>query len=176
MVSEYISPITATAVAGTVGSANLVEKRDPVNAALALELIAEGKTYDDVEAATGITYSTLVNLKARHPETIEKRRKMLAMDGFEMAEGLRMLAMKKLKMLADDEDQLKKVNLKDIVIPFAIAQDKGLAALGENTIRIEHSQKKMSIEDAKRMIEEARNELKKDSLTINVTEVKDENE
>jgi hypothetical protein len=115
----------------------------------------------------------LVNLKARHPDTIEMRRKMLAIDGFEMAEGLRMLAMKKLKMLAADDSQLSKVNLKDLVIPYAIAQDKGFAALGENVTRVEHTHKKMSIEEAKRMIDEARNEMKNGSLMVDVTPVKE---
>ena len=84
-----------------------------------------------------------------------------------------MLAMKKLKMLAADDEQLSKVNLKDIVIPFAIAQDKGFAALRENITRIEHSHKKMSIEEAKRMIEEARNEMKSGALVVDVTPVKE---
>ena len=145
----------------------------PAECATALELIAEGKTYDEIGGITGLSYSALVNLKARHPDTIEKRRRMLAIDGFEMAEGLRMLAMKKLKMLAADDEQLSKVNLKDIVIPFAITQDKGFAALGENITRIEHSHKKMSIEEAKRMIEEARNEMKSGALVVDVTPVKE---
>ena len=168
---EYITPLAATAIAEAKGSGNLVERRMPAECAMALELIAEGKTYDEISGVTGLNYSALVNLKARHPETIEKRRKMLAIDGFEMAEGLRMLVMKKLKLLAADDSQLGKVNLKDLVIPFAIAQDKGFAALGENVTRIEHTHKKMSIEEAKRMIEDAKNDMKSNSLLVNVTPV-----
>lgn len=172
--SDYISPIAATAVASSGKNANLVERRDPVNAALALELMAEGKTYDDVEAATGIGYTALIGLRTRHPETLEKRRKQLAQDGFELAEGLRQLAKKKMQMLAEDEDQLMKVNLKDLVLPYAIAQDKGFAALGENTIKVEHSSKKLSIEDARKLIEEARNQIQQGEVNVTAEDVTEE--
>ena len=169
--SGYISPIAASAVVSSGSNANLVENRKPVEAALALELLAEGKTYDDVEAATGIGYTALVGLKARHPDTLEKRRKQLAYDGFEMAEGLRQLAKKKMQMLAEDEDQLMKVNLKDLVLPYAIAQDKGFAALEGNTVRVEHTSKKLSIEDARKLIEEARNQIQQGELNVTAEHV-----
>ena len=169
--SGYISPIAATAVVSSGSNANLVENRKPVEAALALELMAEGKTYDDVEAATGISYETLVSLRARHLDTLDKRRKQLAYDGFEMAEGLRQLAKKKMQMLAEDEDQLMKVNLKDLVLPYAIAQDKGFAALEGNTVRIEHTSKKLSIEDARKLIEEARSQIQQGELNVTAEHV-----
>jgi hypothetical protein len=168
---DYISPITANAVVDAGGNGNRIENRKPVEAALALELMAEGKTYDDVEAATGISYETLVSLRARHPDTLDKRRKQLAYDGFEMAEGLRQLAKKKMQMLAEDEDQLMKVNLKDLVLPYAIAQDKGFAALEGNTVRIEHTSKKLSIEDARKLIEEARNQIQQGELNVTAEHV-----
>lgn len=162
----YIAPITATSVAATGGSANLVENRKPVEAAMALELMAAGKTYDEVQEATGIGYNALVGLKTRHPDTLEKRRQMMAQDGFRLAEAMRMLAMKKAAMLADDEDALKKVNLKDLVIPYAIAQDKGFSALEGNTVRVEHTGKKMTIQDAQAMIDEARRALQKEAIPV----------
>ena len=174
--SDYISPITANAVVDAKGNGNRIENRKPVEAALALELMAEGKTYDEVGAATGLAYDTLVNLRARHPDTLDKRRKQLAQDGFEMAEGLRQLAKKKMQMLAEDEDQLMKVNLKDLVLPYAIAQDKGFAALEGNTVRVEHTSKKLSIEDARKLIEEARNQIQQGELNVTANEVTDGNE
>lgn len=165
--SEYVVPLTATAVAVSAGKqGNMIENRKPVEAAMALEMLAEGKTYDEVEAATGIGYSALAGLKTRHPETLEKRRQQMAKDGFELAEALRLLALKKARMLADDEDQLKKVNLRDIVLPFAISQDKGFAAMGENTVKVEHTTKKLSIEDARKLIEEARRQVQVDEIPV----------
>jgi hypothetical protein len=91
---------------------------------------------------------------------------MLAQDGFRMAEALRQVAYKKAVMLAEDDDQLKKTSVKDLMIGYAIAQDKAFSALGEATIKVEHTGKKMSIEDAQKMINEARSELNKGAINV----------
>lgn len=174
--TDYISPITATAIAGAKARGNYIEAKEPVMAAMALELMAEGKTYDEVGEVTGIGYTALVGLKTRHPDTLEKRRKQLAHDGFALAEAARMLAMKKMSMLADDEDQLKKVNLKDLMIGAAIAQDKSFDALGENTVKIEHTTKKPTIAEAQAMIDEARRALQKEAIPVDVTETNEPHE
>jgi hypothetical protein len=160
---EYVMPFVATAV-GEVQKG--LEVRKPRECALALELLGEGKTYKEVEAATGIGYGALVGLRTRHAGTLDVRRKMLAADGFQVAEAMRLLVMRKAEMLAGDEEQLKKVNVKDLMISGAIAQDKAFEALGEAVVKVEHSSKKMTIEDARKMIEEARNQLKKGAIDV----------
>lgn len=160
-----INPITAISVAG-ISRGNFVENKNPAMATMALEMLAEGKTYDNITDATGIAFSAIIGLKTRHADTIDKRRKQLAYDGFEMAEGLRQLAFKKMKMLSEDDNQLMKVPLKDLVLPYAIAQDKGFQALGENTIKVEHTTKKLSIEDARKLIEEAKKDALSDAIDV----------
>ena len=68
-------------------------------------------------------------------------------------------------------------------VVYAIAQDKGFAALEGNTVRVEHTSKKLSIEDARKLIEEARNQIQQGEVNVtaehvNVTanEVTDGNE
>lgn len=173
MSDEKIAPFVATAIAEKELPALCVERRKPKEAALALELMAQGMTYDEVQEQTGIGYGALVSLRSRHPETLEIRRKMLAHDGFQVAEAMRQLVLKKAVMLSDDDDQLKKVNIKDLQITGAIAQQRAFDALGENTVRIEHTTKKMSIEDAKKMIDEARAAIREKSIETQVTEVKE---
>jgi hypothetical protein len=173
MDNEDITPFVATSIAEKDLPAGAIERRKPKEAALALEMMAEGKTYDEVEAATGIGYGALVGLKTRHPETLEIRRKMLATDGFQVAEAMRQLVMRKAVMLADDDDQLKKVNIKDLMITGAIAQEKAFGALGENVVRVEHTTKKLSIEDAKKMIEEARAKVRSEAIETQVVEIKE---
>lgn len=168
--SDYVAPFVAEVVTKDVSGA-AIERRKPKEALLALELLAAGETYDKVTEATGIGYSALIGLKTRHPETLEMRRKMLAHDGFQMAEALRNVAYRKAVMLAEDDDQLKKASVKDLMIGYAIAQDKAFGALGEATVKVEHTGKRMSIEDARRMIEDARAALKESSIEVatNVT-------
>ena len=151
-----------------------VERRKPKEAALALEMMAQGDTYEEVEEVTGIGYTALVGLRTRHPETLDVRRSMLATDGFQVAEAMRQLVMKKAAMLADDDDQLKKVNIKDLQITGSIAQDKAFTALGENKVVVEHRKDKLRIEDARLMIEEARKAVRGEEIKVDAVEVEDD--
>jgi hypothetical protein len=173
MNEDTIAPFVATAIIEKEVTGAAIERRKPREATMAMEMMAQGETFDRVTQATGIGYSALVGLKVRHPETLEIRRKMLAHDGFQMAEALRQVAYKKAVMLAEDEDQLKKTSVKDLMIGFAIAQDKAFNALGEATVKVEHAGKRMTIEDAQRMIEDARATLKDSAIEVatNVTPV-----
>ena len=164
----------ATSIAKSAGSAMCVERRKPKEAALALEMMAQGDTYEEVEEVTGIGYTALVGLRTRHPETLDVRRSMLATDGFQVAEAMRQLVMKKAAMLADDDDQLKKVNIKDLQITGSIAQDKAFTALGENKVVVEHRKDKLSIEDARLMIEEARKAVRGEEIKVDAVEVEDD--
>lgn len=166
MEEEQIAPFVATAMVEKEVPVAAIERRKPREAAIALEMLAQGETYDRVTEVTGIRYSALVGLKARHPETLEMRRKMLAQDGFQMAEALRQVAYKKAVMLAEDEDQLKKTSVKDLMIGYAIAQDKAFGALGEATVKVEHTGKRMTIEDAQKMIEDARAALRESAIDV----------
>lgn len=163
-----VKPGLATAVATSSVSANAIEKREPVKATLALELLAEGKTYEEVAKVTGLGFTAISALRARNDRPLEERRKQLAADGFEMAEGLRLLAKQKMQHLADNPDELSKVNLRDLVLPYAIAQDKAFAALGENKVIVEH-RKGASLEDAMNAIEAVRAKLRQSAIEIDVT-------
>ena len=134
-----------------------IEERDPMMAMKALELMASGRTQREVEAATGMTFETQRLLRARNERPFAVRRAELALDGFELAEGFRMLALQKQADLAEDKEQMREVNVRDLAISFAITQDKAMAALGENAQRIvvEH-RKGASIEDAQAEIEAAK--------------------
>jgi hypothetical protein len=90
----------------------------------------------------------------------------LAADGFELAEGLRLLAKQKLEMLANNPDALAKVNIRDLVLSYGIAVDKGMQALGENKVVVEHKAGKPSLEDAMKAIADARAALQKEAISI----------
>jgi hypothetical protein len=149
-----------------------IENKAPEMAALALELLAEGVSYDDVRDKTGIGWLALTALRSRHYTAIEERRKQLAIDGFEQAERLRSLVVKKTKKLFDDEAALDKTSLKDLTLSWAISQDKGLQALGEQKVVVEHRAARPSLEDAMRAIKEAREALQKEALPVEAVEVK----
>jgi hypothetical protein len=162
-----ISPASAIIVSSISESGSrTLESREPTKAMLCLELLADGSTWQQVADETGWSFTQIGAVKARHEVAIEVRKKQLAADGFEMAEGIRLLMKQKMAMLADNPDALAKVNVKDLALSYGIAVDKGMLALGENKMVIEHKAGKPSLEDAMKAIEEARAALQKEAIEV----------
>jgi hypothetical protein len=145
---------------------NSLEARDLTKAALALEMLSGGETWQAVAEQTGYSFDQISRIRARNEVAIDVRKKQLATDGFEMAEGLRLLIKQKMEQLADNPDAIAKTNLRDLVIPYGIAFDKGMLAMGENKVIIEHRSNKPSLEDAMKAIEDARKQLQKEALPV----------
>ena len=162
--SNPISTIILNSIVES-GSRTL-EAREPTKAMLCLELLADGSTWQQVADETGWSFTQIGAVKARHEVAIEMRKKQLAADGFEMAEGIRLLMKQKMAMLADNPDALAKVNVKDLALSYGIAVDKGMQALGENKMVIEHKAGKPSLEDAMKAIEDARAALQKEAINV----------
>jgi hypothetical protein len=165
------------AIVESVGEAQVnlnhryIEKRKPKEAALALDMLANGETYAKVMSTTGIGFVALSALRARHERALEVRRKELALDGFEMAERMRALVAKKTEMLMEDDEALMKTPLKDLTLSYGISVDKGLQALGEQKVVVEHRTGKPSLADAMKAIEEARAALRNDTIAVLTTPV-----
>ncbi len=174
ILQEYVEPVLVASVAAeaTRGHVKRVEKQKPAESVMALEMLLDGVGLEEIKKKTGLGFDAITSLKARHETALEVRRKQLAADGFEMAEGIRLLAKKKMKMLAEDDEALAKVSLKDLVLARAIEQDKSFAALGEQKTIIEHRTGKPSLADAQKAIEEARKSLQKEAIPVEATEVK----
>lgn len=164
MNGENISPVLLSSLVDS--DSRTLEHREPAKAMLCLEQLAEGNTWEEIAEATGFSFNQISKVKARHETAIEVRRKQLAADGFEMAEGLRLLAKQKLEMLANNPDALAKVNIRDLVLSYGIAVDKGMQALGENKVVVEHKAGKPSLEDAMKAIADARASLQKEAVDI----------
>jgi hypothetical protein len=133
---------------------------------LALEMMCQGRGHREITELTGIPFDNLLTLRSRHEMAIDVRRKQLAGDGFEMAEGLRLLAKQKMQMLADNPKELSKVNLRDLAVSYGVAVDKGMLALDGNRTIVEHVSRKPSLADAQAMIDEARAALQKEAIPV----------
>lgn len=166
---EMVSPAIINSL--LEAKSNSLEARDMTKAALALEMLSGGETWENISNQTGYSFDQISRIRARHEMAIETRKKQLAADGFEMAEGLRLLVKQKMEQLAANPDALAKTNLRDLVLPYGIAVDKGMQAMGENRVVIEHRTNKPSLEDAMKAIEEARNSLQKETIAVDAVEV-----
>jgi len=142
------------------------ERRFPEKSVRALEMVAEGVPWKKVARELGMDYGTLVALKKRNATTVDERKAALAEDALDIAEGLRLLQKEKMQMLADDPEQLARTNIRDLAIPWGIANDKYLAAVGEQRVVVEHKSGKPSLEDAMKAIEEARAALKLRAIDV----------
>ena len=145
---------------------NFLERKDPKLAARVLEMLAEGESFTGIRRETGLNWDTIARLKARHEVALAERRQLLAQDALDIAEGLRLLQKEKMRMLAEDPEQLARTNIKDLGITWGIANDKYLSVIGENKVTVEHKTAAPSLEDAMKAIEEARAKLKATTLEV----------
>ena len=149
------------------GRGNLTEVRNPERSALALEMLANGETYAAVEAATGISKKTLVSLRYRHSDAIGVRRERAADDAEHMAERYRAILEQKAEQLESDGDALARVNPKDLALTYGILRDKASTLRGDASSVVEHK-RGVSLEDARKMIEEAQKRLREEAIEVEV--------
>ena len=166
MSDGYVLPVIAASVAANGVDGTLTEAKRPKEAVLALERLCQGWTFNEIREETGLSFNAISSLKARNEVAMDVRRQQLAADGFEMAEKLRLLVGKKADMLANDDAALRRVNIRDLVLPYGIAMDKALQSLGEAKVVIEHRSGKPSLEDAVAAINAAKASLIKDAIPV----------
>ena len=137
-------------------------------------MLADGESFRTIQKELGLQWDTVARLKARHKTLLDERRAVLAEDALEIAEGLRLLQKEKMRMLAEDPEQLARTNIRDLSIPWGIANDKFLAAVGENKVVVEHKSAAPSLEDAMKAIQEARAKLKLGAVEVLTKDVTNE--
>jgi len=152
-----------------VSNPQSTEVQKPREAAQALEMLGRGDSPKCVMVATGLSFGQIAALRHRHKQTLEAHRERFAEDGVELAEKARLIANAKMDQLADDPDELKKLNARDAAVMYAIYQDKTFSALGDNTIKVQHTVVGITIEDAMKEIAAARAKLQSEAILINVT-------
>jgi len=159
--SEFTKEMTKI-IMETETNTNSIESTRPAQAAKALELFCEGqKTIKEISEELGMSYWTLIDFKRRHREVIADKRAQLAEEAFELAEGTRQLAKKKIQMLAEDPEALREMNLRDLNQAYKLAMDAGCYTLGtESRVTIEHKKEGISLEDAHKIIEEAKKQVR----------------
>ena len=173
MPKRKISELSKSVAANADNVGNYIERRDPALAIKALEMLAEGETFNSINKKLGMKWETVARLKARHKMALNERRASLAEDALDIVEGLRLLQKEKMRMLAEDPEQLARTNIRDLTLPWGIANDKFLSAMGENRVVVEHKTSAPSLEDAMKAIEQAKANMKLSSIGAVVTEIKE---
>ena len=146
-------------------SKNMLEINQPHIAIKALMMLEERIAARDIMKELGCNWQIVNALRVRHSDTIQERRKEFSRNFASVAyQGMEAMA-KKFDRMMEDDDLLDKASLKDIAIATGIATDKGMALDGMATVTIEH-RRGPSIDDAAKMIAEARARIAASSTTL----------
>lgn len=98
-------------------------------------------------------------MRVEYGALIKRRKEMAAEDALELAEGARMLMMRKMEMMADDDEKLEATPFRELSVSYGIFMDKhhvaseGLDGMGK---RDEGAGRAVSLADAVKAIEEAK--------------------
>jgi hypothetical protein len=171
--STFDMALVAASIAASVAKVHnpsSTEVKTPRESAQALEMMGRGDSPNCIMKATGLSFGQIAALRKRHKQTIELHRERFAEDGVELAEKARLIANAKMDQLAADPEELRKLNARDAALMYGIYQDKAMSAMGENTIRVQHSVVGVTLEDAMKEIAAAKAKLQADAIPINVTE------
>lgn len=143
----------------------------PEQSAMALWMIANGRTKKDACEKTGLAGNEIWRLSRHHVGTLaqflEKKRPELAARYLHVAEQTVGLLEKKIDQLESDDEALAGEKLKDLALGFGIVNDKAMQLAGVATVRIEHV-KGPSIEDYEELINAARKRLSESAIEAEV--------
>ena len=145
-----------------------LEAINPEKTARVLEMMSEGRSWKSIMRDEHVDWYTLVGLRARHKDLLDKRREIVAQDAMELIEGARMLQQEKMKMLAEDETALRRTNIRDLAMSYGIYAEKFFMATEGNKVVVEHRTGAPSLEDAMKAIEEAKAKLKAGAVDVDV--------
>jgi hypothetical protein len=164
--SKQLRKKIASSIVEAADNRRLVEARNPEKAARCIEKMAGGQSWKSIMKEEGVDWYTLVGLKARHKGLVDSRREIIAQDAIELIEGARLLQQEKMKMLSEDENALRRTNIRDLAMAYGIYADKYFMASEGNKVTIEHKSAAPSLEDAMKAIEEAKAKLKASSVDV----------
>lgn len=136
-----------------------MEIRAPEKAAKALYLLSTGEHSEcKIAKALGVHRMDISRLVYHNAAALEAERKELAVKFTALASRTANIMSKKLDLIEDDEEEMAKASLRDIVIAMGIAADKGAQMAGIATTVIEH-RTGPSVEEYEAIRAEARKRL-----------------
>jgi len=131
-----------------IARSNALELVKPFEAISALMLLEKGETRKSIREKFGWNHTTICNFESRHSLTIQDNRRHFSRKfAMTVEAGLEVLH-KKFHMLLDDEDELKKTDVKSVAIAVGIMTDKGAMMDGMASQIIEHRKADADVGDA----------------------------
>jgi len=135
-----------------------IERKNPMLAAMVLEMRARSVPMRKIKAETGVDFAAQIRLERAHAEPMEKWRKRAAEAMAHTSDLARNVLNEKLHMLLDDEESLRSTRVSEIAVAMGVSTDKTMALSGIPSMTIEHK-KGASLDDARKMIEAAKQKV-----------------
>lgn len=135
-----------------------LERKNPMLAAMVLEMRSRCVPMRKIKAETGVDFAAQIRLERENAEPMEKWRKRAAEAMAHTSELARNVLNEKLYTLLDDEESLKATRVSEIAVAMGVSTDKTMALSGIPSMTIEHK-KGASLDDARKMIEAAKQKV-----------------
>jgi hypothetical protein len=154
-----------------------IEFTKPKQCAVALWRMAQGVHQWRIAEETGLNLKTIVNLKWKHHDTLDSRRKEISKSYAHAADAFTELLMEKANQLGTDPAALAKISPEKLALTIGIMTDKAAQLSGMAGVIIEH-RKGPSIEDASQAIAAAKariaDKLRATAIEAEVIETQEE--
>lgn len=112
-------------------SAQTIEAKDPKLAIKVLETLSLTGSLRKTEKECGVSREALKRMCKAHKEVIGDWREYAAGEAFLLKERVQALMHKKMDLMEDDEEQVKKTNLRDFAQAASMMGENYLVAMGE---------------------------------------------
>lgn len=141
-----------------------LEHQNSEKACQAIALLCRGVPMRTINKECGVGLRVLRRLKVEHSEVIESTKQNRAIQATRLQLKAADALEKKLEDVLRDDEVRGKTSVKDLAMGFGICTDKSRLLHGENTV-VTHEHK-VTLEDARAAIEEAKKEVSKEVIDV----------
>lgn len=173
MPKERKQPDWNAKIAKSIGKAagrsnrHAIECVKPEKAALMLQDIVEGMRTTEWQAKWHKSGTDYLRFIRKHVAVVEERKEWMARGAVSVAAAAQELTMDKLEQLKADPDELRKVNVRDLAMVQNLAVNNFNSLTEGSRITVEH-RVGVGIEDAAKLIQEARDRIKAKQQAVEV--------
>lgn len=140
-------------------SAQTIEAKDPKLAIKVLETLSLTGSMKKTEKECGVSREALKRMCKAHKEVIGDWREYAAGEAFLLKERVQALMHRKMDSMEEDEEQIRKTNLRDFAQAASMMSENYLTAMGEGPKQAVTVQVGPTVEDMVRHLEEIRNKI-----------------
>jgi len=142
-------------------SAQTIEAKDPKLAIKILETLSLTGSIKKTEKECGVSREALKRMCKAHKEIIGDWREWAAGEAFLLKERVQALMHKKMDLMEDDEEQVKKTNLRDFAQAASMMSENYLVAMGEGPKAAVTVNLGPTVEDVAKHLQEIREKIQR---------------